>query len=39
ANRYNIDKTSILEGKGFNSLVLGKVETIVVQKKELGLRA
>ncbi|KAK0367669.1 transposase [Colletotrichum limetticola] len=39
ANRYNMDETGILEGKGFNGLVLGMAETTAVRKKEPGSRA
>ncbi|KAK0367490.1 transposase [Colletotrichum limetticola] len=38
-NRYNMDETGILEGKGFNGLVLGMAETNVVRKKEPGSRS
>ncbi|KZL83394.1 transposase, partial [Colletotrichum incanum] len=39
ANRYNMDKTGILEGKGSNGLVLGRAETKSVRKKQPGSRA
>ncbi|KZL80581.1 hypothetical protein CI238_10550 [Colletotrichum incanum] len=35
ANRYNIDKTGILKGKGSNGLVLGRAKTKSVRKKRL----
>ncbi|KAF4921140.1 Jerky protein-like protein-like [Colletotrichum fructicola] len=39
ANRYNMDETGILEGKGDNGLVLGRAETKSVRKKQPGSRA
>ncbi|KZL88191.1 transposase [Colletotrichum incanum] len=39
ANRYNMDETGILEGKGSNGLVLGRAETKSVRKKQPGSRA
>ncbi|KAF4893324.1 Jerky protein-like protein-like [Colletotrichum fructicola] len=39
ANRYNMDETGILEGKGSNGLVLGRSETKSVRKKQPGSRA
>ncbi|KZL82905.1 transposase [Colletotrichum incanum] len=39
ANRYNMDETGILKGKGSNGLVLGRAETKSVRKKQPGSRA
>ncbi|KAH9226091.1 hypothetical protein K456DRAFT_1154499 [Colletotrichum gloeosporioides 23] len=39
ANRYNMDETGILEGKGDNGLVLGRAATKSVRKKQPGSRA
>ncbi|KDN69482.1 putative transposase [Colletotrichum sublineola] len=39
ANRYNMDETGILEGKGDNGLVLGSAATRSVRKKQPGSRA
>ncbi|KAK1839747.1 transposase [Colletotrichum chrysophilum] len=39
ANRYNMDETGILEGQGDNGLVLGRVSTKSVRKKQPGSRA
>ncbi|KAK2773435.1 transposase [Colletotrichum kahawae] len=39
SNRYNIDKTSILEGRGSNRLVLRSLETRSIRKKQPRSRA
>ncbi|OHW98513.1 transposase, partial [Colletotrichum incanum] len=39
ANRYNMDETGILKGKGSNGLVLGRAKTKSVRKKQPGSRA
>ncbi|KAF6833664.1 transposase [Colletotrichum plurivorum] len=39
ANRYNMDETGILEGRGSNGLVLGSAETRSIRKKQPGSRA
>ncbi|KAF4485948.1 hypothetical protein CGGC5_v005867 [Colletotrichum fructicola Nara gc5] len=39
SNRYNMDETGILEGRGSNGLVLGSSETRSIRKKEPGSRA
>ncbi|KZL80589.1 transposase, partial [Colletotrichum incanum] len=39
ANRYNMDETGILEGKGSNGLVLGRAKIKSVRKKQPGSRA
>ena len=39
ANRYNMDETGILEGKGDNRLVLGRAATKSVRKKQPGSQA
>ncbi|OHX01204.1 transposase [Colletotrichum incanum] len=39
ANRYNMDETGILKGKGSNRLVLGRVKIKSVRKKQPGSRA
>ncbi|KAH9237547.1 hypothetical protein K456DRAFT_49823 [Colletotrichum gloeosporioides 23] len=39
ANRYNMDETGILEGKGDNGLVLGRAATKSVRKKQPGSQA
>ncbi|KAH9233098.1 hypothetical protein K456DRAFT_53766, partial [Colletotrichum gloeosporioides 23] len=39
SNRYNMDETGILEGRGSNGLVLGSSETRSIRKKQPGSRA
>lgn len=39
ANRYNMDETGILEGRGSNGLVLGSSEARSIRKKQPGSRA
>ncbi|KAF4808962.1 hypothetical protein CGCTS75_v014791 [Colletotrichum tropicale] len=39
SNRWNMDETGILEGKGSNGLVLGSAASRYIQKKQPGSRA
>lgn len=39
ANRYNMDESGIMEGKGSNGLVLGSSQKKAIRKKEPGSRA
>ncbi|KAH9232034.1 hypothetical protein K456DRAFT_54521, partial [Colletotrichum gloeosporioides 23] len=39
SNRYNMDETGILEGRGSNGLVLRSSETRSIRKKQPGSRA
>jgi hypothetical protein len=34
SNRWNIDKASIIEGQGLNSLVVGSKKRLFVQRKQ-----
>ncbi|KAK1837407.1 transposase, partial [Colletotrichum chrysophilum] len=39
SNRYNMDETGVLEGRGSNGLLLGSSDTRFIRKKKPGSRA